>query len=207
MNERLFIFASHMRLRDENKQQAIRDKAIEMIVKEGLEGFGVNKLAKAAGISPGTIYIYYQDKEELILKLCLEKSANILEASLKNVHPAMSFAEGLKLQWENRYAFFKQYPLDVQFVEQVRYSPLYHSVTQMLSEKYGEQLGNFINGAIQRQELIPLPFEVYWSLAFAPLYQLINFHTQVQADGKKRFAISDVAFYQTLSSVIKGLTP
>jgi TetR/AcrR family transcriptional regulator, multidrug resistance operon repressor len=38
-----------------------------MVVNEGLVNFGVNKLAKAAGISPATIYIYYKDKEDLII--------------------------------------------------------------------------------------------------------------------------------------------
>ncbi|GAA3952554.1 hypothetical protein [Chitinophaga oryziterrae] len=43
-----------MRPRDENKMQGIREKAIEMITNEGLENFGINRLAKAVGVSPAT---------------------------------------------------------------------------------------------------------------------------------------------------------
>jgi AcrR family transcriptional regulator len=196
-----------MRARDENKENALREKAVEMIVREGLEGFGVNKLARAAGVSPGTIYLYYKSKEDLILTLCLEVSDEILKSSLKNFHPEMSFADGLKLQWKNRYQFFKTDPLKVQFIEQVRYSPIYNKVTHALTESYGEALGSFITRAVERNELIKLPFEVYWSLAFAPLYQLIKFHTQFSDNGRKSVKGIDPQISEMFDIVLKGLKP
>ena len=63
-----------MRLRDEAKEQSIREKALEMIVKEGFDGLSMQKLAKAAGVSPATIYIYFKDREDLILQLYYEES-------------------------------------------------------------------------------------------------------------------------------------
>ena len=50
-----------MRTRDENKEQLVRQKALELIVNQGLEGFSMQKLAKAAAVSPATLYIYYKD--------------------------------------------------------------------------------------------------------------------------------------------------
>lgn len=35
----------------------------------------------------------------------------------------------------------------------------------------------FVKGAIKRNEIVRVPVEVYWSVAFAPLYQLVKFHT------------------------------
>ncbi|HOZ87501.1 MAG TPA: helix-turn-helix domain-containing protein, partial [Bacteroidia bacterium] len=58
-----------MRIRDENKEAAIRKKAIEMIVNEGFDGLSMAKLAKAAGVSPATIYIYYKNREDLLHQL------------------------------------------------------------------------------------------------------------------------------------------
>jgi hypothetical protein len=37
-----------MRTRDVNKERVIREKGIEMIVKEGFDGFSMQKLARAA---------------------------------------------------------------------------------------------------------------------------------------------------------------
>ncbi len=40
-----------MRNKDEHKEKSIREKAIEIIVKEGFDGLSMHKLAKAADIS------------------------------------------------------------------------------------------------------------------------------------------------------------
>jgi TetR/AcrR family transcriptional regulator, multidrug resistance operon repressor len=46
-----------MRSRDENKEQAIRTEALENAVKDGFDGLSMQKLAKAAAVSPATVYI------------------------------------------------------------------------------------------------------------------------------------------------------
>ena len=52
-----------MRTRDVNKEVIVKQKAIEMLVSQGVEGFGMNRLAKECGISVATLYIYYSDKD------------------------------------------------------------------------------------------------------------------------------------------------
>jgi AcrR family transcriptional regulator len=196
-----------MRTRDENKEEAIRQQAIRMIATEGLDGFSVNKLARAAGVSPATLYIYYHDRDDLIIKLCSEVSARMLEWSLKDFRPDMTFEEGLRIQWINRAAYFMQYPQEVQFIEHVRYSHHYQKVAQLITKRFGEVLGPFMHNAIARQELRPLPFEVYWSVAFAPLYQLIKFHTQGYSMTNEKFALTHEVMMQTLQLVLKALKP
>jgi AcrR family transcriptional regulator len=196
-----------MRTRDENKEQAIRQGAIEMIAREGLDNFSVNKLARAAGVSPATLYIYYRDRDDLIVQLCQEVSVRLLETSLKDFDPDMHFEEGLRVQWINRAAHFMNYPLEVQFIEHVRYSPYYAKVAKMLNERFREVMGKFVQNAIRRKELQKLPFEVYWSVAFAPLYQLIKFHTQGYSMSGEKFNLSDELLMQTLTLVLKALKP
>lgn len=196
-----------MRTRDEQKELAIRQKAIEMIAKEGLDGFGVNKLAKAAGVSPATIYIYYKDREDLILSLGQQVSEHMLEVSLKDFDPAMPFDEGLRIQWINRASYFMEYPLEVEFIEHLRYSHYHHKIAGAVTQKFKEAMGTFIKNAIGRKELIPLPFEVYWSLAFAPLYQLIKFHNQGFSMEKEHFSLSNEYMMQALQLVLKALKP
>jgi AcrR family transcriptional regulator len=196
-----------MRTRDINKENTIREKAIEMIVKEGLDGFSMQKLAKAAGVSPATLYIYYKDRDDLITQIATEISHRLMETSLKGLHPKMSFADGMAIQWKNRMEFYLKYPLDVEFIEQIRYTPIYNAIKQTIRKTFGEVLGKFMHNAINRGEVSPLPFEVYWSIAFAPLYQLIKFHTQGESPGNDVFVISDELVNQTLQLVLKALKP
>lgn len=196
-----------MRARDENKERVIRQKAIEMIVKQGLDGFGVNKLAKAAGVSPATIYIYFKDREDLILQIGAEVANRLLANSLEDFDPDASFAEGLKKQWMNRIAFFMKYPMDVQFIEQIRYSHYYEEIQNSMTKSFKAVMGKFVHNAIKRKELVELPFEVFWSIAYSPLYQLMKFHTQGQSYVNKKFVMTDKLMTQTLQLVLKALKP
>ncbi|WP_207513362.1 TetR/AcrR family transcriptional regulator [Longitalea luteola] len=196
-----------MRTRDVNKENSIREKAIEMIVKEGLDGFSMQKLAKAAAVSPATLYIYYKDRDDLITQIATEISNRLMESSLKGMHPKMSFADGMALQWKNRMEFFLNHPLDMQFIEQIRYMPTYDAIKKTIRQNFGDVLGKFVHNAINRGELTPLPFEVYWAVAFAPLYQLIKFHTQGETPATEHFTISNEIVDQTLQLVLKALKP
>src|ERR1700741_2978834 len=102
MNEHSFIFAFEMRTKDENKELAIREKAIEMTVNEGFDGLSMQKLAKAANVSPATIYLYFKNREDLIQQIYNELSIKMQVATLQNFRPEMSFKEGMKVQWQNR---------------------------------------------------------------------------------------------------------
>lgn len=196
-----------MRPRDENKELLIRQKAIEMIAAQGLDGFGVNKLAKAAGVSPATIYIYYKDKDDLIIKLCIEVANKMMEYSFKNFLPEMDFADGLKMQWRNRMTYFISFPLEMEFIEIMRYTHYYEEVSKMLTNNFGSILGPFVQNAMEKKQLIQLPFEVYWSIAFAPLYQLIKFHYQGRSYANGNFELNDDLMMQALQLVIKALKP
>src|SRR6476620_9041732 len=142
-----------MRTRDEHKEKSIREKALKMIVKEGIEGFSMQKLAKAANVSPATIYIYFKDKEDLILQLCKEAGEKMADIMLKNFDPSMSFAEGLKIQWISRAKYCLKYPEQVHFIEQIRHSPLQDKLTSIMSEKFKNTMDLFVTNAIQRKEL------------------------------------------------------
>ena len=74
-----------MRTRDTNKEEIVKQKTIEMIVKHGIEGFAMNRLAKECGISVATLYIYYTDKEDLIKKVGTELGTYFFKSSLKEV--------------------------------------------------------------------------------------------------------------------------
>ena len=102
-----------MRTRDTNKEEIVKQKAIEMLVKLGIEGFGMNRLAKESGVSVATLYIYYTDKEDLIKKIGIEIGQNFFNEMVKDFSPDMPFKEGLRKQWENRARFALKYPLNV----------------------------------------------------------------------------------------------
>jgi TetR/AcrR family transcriptional repressor of multidrug resistance operon len=196
-----------MRTRDEKKIEALYLKAIEISVEKGFEGLSMQKLAKAANVSPATIYIYFKDREDLILKISIKAAEKMIAATLKDFNHDMSFKEGLKIQWKNRSTFWLKNPLEAKFIEMVRHSHIGDTVFQMVKKEFSSVLGEFVHKAIKRKELVDLPLEVYWSIAFSPLYTLIKFHNDGHSIAGKKFEWSDDYMKQAFKLEVKALSP
>ncbi|MDN5478249.1 MAG: TetR/AcrR family transcriptional regulator [Chryseobacterium sp.] len=201
-----------MRKRDLNKENSIKQKAIEIIVKEGLDGFTMSKLAKACHISVGTPYVYYKDKDDLIIKLVIEEG-NTMEIEInKGFDPDSSLEEGLRVQWTNRYNYALKNPLLLPFFEQINNSHYSHQFNEMFNEKPGmfmsefkNNLLNFISNTVQRGEMAEIPFEIYWSIAFSPLYTLLRFHQQGKSISGLPFTLTDEMVWITFEKVYRSL--
>ena len=197
-----------VRTRDAKKEAVIRQKALGMFFVEGFGGFSMHKVARAASVSPATLYIYFQDRDDLILQLCATEMRKMTDATLDGFDPAMSFAQGLEVQWRNRARYYLKYPLEAHFLEQIRHTPFHQQAQKSIDPAFLKAMRDFVHGAIDRGELVRIPVEVYWSVAFAPLYQLLKFHLHGHSfPGLGKFVFDDETMNATLGLVIKALTP
>lgn len=198
-----------MRVRDEYKVQSIRQKAMEMIVKQGFDGLSMQKLAKAADVSPATIYIYFKDRDDLIVQLWRDEMERMTDATLVGFDPSMHFEEGLRIQWMNRAHFLMSNQVSMHFMEQIKYSPYEAVCRKKMDPRFLTAMREFAHNAIARGELVKLPVEVFWSMAYAPLYQLIKFHMMGRGlmGGSEKFVLNEDIMEQTLQLVLKALRP
>jgi AcrR family transcriptional regulator len=65
------------------RQRLVREEILaaarETLIRHGFEGFSMRKVASEAGCSPGTIYLYFRDREDLIFNLVEEAFDTLLE--------------------------------------------------------------------------------------------------------------------------------
>lgn len=193
-----------MRARNIDKVQLVKQKAIELMVKDGLEGFSMNKLAKACKISVATLYIYYKDRDDLIIKIAFEEGKLMADQMIKNLDPEAHLEDGMRIQWRNRYQYMVDNPMLALFFEQLQ-SSTYHMQFMDSFNEFKEVVGKFMRNVIDRGEMDAMPLEVYWSVAFAPLYSLIRFKNQGQSVGGKPFTMTDEVLWKTFDLVIKAL--
>jgi len=173
-----------MRPRDPIKAENIRRKALEILVKEGLDGFSMQKLARAAKVSPATLYIHYQDRDDLLFQLYREQMEALGATVLEGFDPGAPFAEGLAVQWRNRIRFYRTHPLEWCFLKQVMHSSLHELYLERAGRPIQEPMGRFVTQAVERGDLTDFgvgaewrtqyPYEAFWALAFAPLYALLD---------------------------------
>ncbi|RFS19360.1 TetR/AcrR family transcriptional regulator [Chitinophaga silvatica] len=193
-----------MRTKDENKELDIRQKAIEMIVRDGFDGLSMQKLAKSVGISASTIYVYFESREDLLTRLYIEVQNKFEKDALDNFTADLSFEDGLWLQWKNRLKNINKDPLAYQFYEQFRTSPLinHKAIKPAIFRKV---MNDFVANAVHKNEIKDLPTEVFWAVAYGPFYTLVKFHlTQANMAGKP-FSLTEQKLKQAFDLVISAL--
>ncbi len=71
--ERLKQAAQERREREKQElRRAILDAAGELFLEHGYEGFSLRQVAEAIGYSPGTIYLYFKDKDAVLFSVADE---------------------------------------------------------------------------------------------------------------------------------------
>ena len=68
-----------MKPRDENKILDIYRATLELVKETGLAGITMGQIAKEAGLATGTVYIYFNNKEDLIVQGIKEGLATLKE--------------------------------------------------------------------------------------------------------------------------------
>src|SRR5215472_1405130 len=67
-------------MRDPEKPQQIVEAAVRVFARKGYFNSRVSDIASEAGIAAGTIYLYFDTKEDILITLFREKMAGFVEA-------------------------------------------------------------------------------------------------------------------------------
>lgn len=73
--------------RSQDKRERIHRAAIEVFARRGYFNARVSEIARAAGVADGTIYLYFQGKEDLLIQVFREGMRVFLEALRLELEP------------------------------------------------------------------------------------------------------------------------
>ena len=121
-----------MRRRDESKQQRIKDAMVRLILREGIDGASVAKIAREAGVSPATIYVYYDSKEAMLAEAFREYAHQSYRYLTGCIGPEMSAAAMIEAVVRGYYAYSTEHEDVFSFVEQCSRCP---SLSAQVCEK------------------------------------------------------------------------
>jgi len=121
-----------MRIKDEKKYNAILKASMEQFKLEGYAKASMAKIAKEAGVSPATIYIHFENKEDLIVKLYLHVRKGMSEYILDGIELKGCIEKVYKEVWHNYYNYCLNHPEGFNYIMQFTNSPYMDKY-----EKYG----------------------------------------------------------------------
>jgi AcrR family transcriptional regulator len=196
-----------MRPKNLVKEQAIRTMALQIIAEEGLENLTMQKLAKAAGISPRTIYIKYRDKEDLLVKLFIEEVFGPYEkAALANFSEDMAFVKGIRTIWLDAFRHLIHNKHHFVLMQYGKSSPLLNNAFMEAGIKEGHffaPLHRFITRNVKEGIIRRRPFEANRALLFSPLFDLVNEY--LEHLDRPRQIISEKLVMECCETVLKGI--
>lgn len=196
-----------MRPKNLEKEEAIRSIALQIIAEEGLENLSMQKLAKAANVSPRTIYIKYADKEDLLITLFIEDVLEPYEkAVLEGFHPEMEFTEGMKKIWLNTFRYLKNNKHAFALMRYGKASPQLNKGFQEANIQQGDffaPIHRFIELNIKTGIIRKLHQDVLRAMTSAPLFELVNEYFDY-VDRPKQI-ITEKVILECCEAVIKGL--
>lgn len=123
-----------------DKRALITDAAIAVFAEKGYRSARVADVAKVAGVADGTIYLYFKNKEDLLLSIFEEKMGMFLDALRKDLEGVDCPLETIRIYVKHHFEQLKTNPLIAQvFQVELRQSH------KFLREYRPEPLWDYLN--------------------------------------------------------------
>ncbi|MFC0214649.1 TetR/AcrR family transcriptional regulator [Paenibacillus chartarius] len=85
-----------MTSRKNEKYDAILRGALEVFAEHGFHRSQVSKIARAAGVADGTIYLYFKRKEDILICLFRERLGELIDKFTAGIEPIADIREALR---------------------------------------------------------------------------------------------------------------
>ncbi|MDP4174708.1 MAG: TetR/AcrR family transcriptional regulator [Bacteroidota bacterium] len=163
-----------MRSKDEHKQEAIIRATIKLVNEIGFDYSSVAKIAKEANVSPATIYIYYKNKEDLLVSTYIDIKQKMSRAFLKDFDESKPFRDIFECMWLNGFEYVAKNREYFQFAEQFSNSPYSDLVDHTQLDKHFEPILRVIKKGIEQKVIKNVSFEILSLFVFYPILGLSN---------------------------------
>lgn len=195
INERSFIIEL-VRNKDDKKEQAIFEAAIELITANGFADTSMSKIAKSADVSPATIYVYFENKEDMLNKTYSHVKREMAAALAKGLIPELSVADAFKVIWNNFYKYTVNNAIKFSFTEQFANSPIVDRVRKEEGMSYFLPLFEWFERGKKERVFKNMSPEIFMAFAFAPLIGLVKQHFcgEVTLDHKTLKTVYDITW-------------
>ena len=163
-----------MRLQDENKKAAIFHATIKLVNEIGFASASIAKIAKEANVSPATIYIYYKNKEDLLVSIFVDIQQKKDSVGMKGFDESAPLKESLRTLWHNSFKFVSQNKDLLQYHDQFLNSPYIDLVDDPQDAGGFQHFFSAFESAAAEKIIKKADVNLLTAFIFPPLSQLAN---------------------------------
>ncbi|SDS59313.1 DNA-binding transcriptional regulator, AcrR family [Gillisia sp. Hel1_33_143] len=156
------------------KREALVKATINLVNNNGFHATPMSKIAKMANVSPATIYLYFENKQDLINKVYIQVKTAFTEYAFKDYAPTMDVEVGFKVIWNN-IANFKLSDVDEAFfLSQCDNTPMVDEDSRQEGLKHLQPLLDLWQRGIDEKKIKPLSAYLLYAYTVYPVAFLMN---------------------------------
>ncbi len=163
-----------MRTKDDDKREALFQATVELVNKNGFAASSVSKIARKAGVSPATLYVYYKNKEDLLVSTYIEIKRDLSRALLEDFDKDQPIRDILKNIWYRMFKHISGHKEYFRYTEQFANSPYSALVDAEQVEHYFEPVIEVLNRGIEQKIIKNVNFDILTAFVFYPIVVLAN---------------------------------
>jgi len=163
-----------MRIKDEDKVIRIYQAAIKVVNSDGFQGSSMSKIAKEAGVSAATIYLYFENKDDMIKKLFIHLKSKMGHSYFGDNDELSSSKGTFRTIWLNHYQYVMENMEEYNFLENFSNCPLIERIEKEKKLDYCPAFESLFEKSKLNGLILNLNNELIFSLLFSPINYLVK---------------------------------
>ncbi|GIP26150.1 TetR family transcriptional regulator [Paenibacillus sp. J23TS9] len=159
-------------------QRAVLETTLNIISRKELQATSMSLIAKESGVSTGSIYHYFQSKEDIVNELYRAIVTFNGEYVREGLLQGRTIHEKFQMGWSRVIDLGEKYPQGFQFIEQYSFSPyIYEAVKlEVYTGGWCGPMNHLYEEAIQQKLFIPLNPKMMVQMHYGTFVYMLKGH-------------------------------
>ncbi|MFC5650024.1 TetR/AcrR family transcriptional regulator [Paenibacillus solisilvae] len=182
-------------------QRAVLETTLRIINQKELQATSMSLIAKESKVSTGSIYHYFQSKEDIINELYKAIVTFTGDVVMKDIDANQPVQARFRRVWENIIGVSMKHPEGFQFIEQYSFSPYIYEESKLEAYKVGwcNPVEKLYSEAIEQKLFIDMEPKLLVQMHYGSIVYL------VKADLQKYIELTEDAVQHVITSAWKSV--
>ncbi|NLP57283.1 TetR/AcrR family transcriptional regulator [Lutibacter sp. B1] len=162
------------REKNNEKRTALLKATLSLVNNNGFHDAPMSKIAKLTGVSPATIYLYFDSKQDLINQLYVEVKASFCECAFNEYDESLPIKKGFEIIWKNIAHYKFKNIEEAVFLSQCDNTPMIDETSKEEGLKHLQPLIDLWERGKTEKIIKPISSYLLYAYTIYPLAFLMN---------------------------------
>lgn len=157
-----------------DKRTALLKATLSLVNNGGIQGASMAKVAKIANVSPATIYLFFESKQDLVNQLYLDVTTSLAAAAFKDYDSSKAVKINFEKIWFNMAEFKLAHKEGASFLSQCGNTPMIDEQTRQEGLQQLKPLFDLWSKGIQQGVIKDISPYLLYAFTIYPMAFLMN---------------------------------